>query len=211
MTPETLGGYGRGQIEVQKTNATLAKIDTSQNTVTNGLKYEDVGRTGYLAEGSLIDQFDLYWSHTGSANSMLGGKFQFWGSPRAGSGDGHKGALAVAFGGNDHQEDGGKTKYNLSGREISLLYGYRLASYAMPYTNLSFAKYDFEGKVYSTNSAINGKEPSYQSTVNSLNNGVEFAMGPMVSKLELTYQILSSNRTKERTRFIFGYTIGLTW
>lgn len=208
MTPETQGGYLKGQVEIQQTTANLVKVKTAYGTVTDGVSYNNSSRTGYLLSASLLEMLDFYWSHTGSANSLLGAKVQLYGAARGGTG--HKVAAAAAFGGNDHEMDSG-TKFNLSAQELSLIYGYRIAPYAMPYANFSHARFSYESKIKAPGSAVNGKEPSYETTVNSLNTGVEFGLGSIVSKLECSYQKLNSDRTKDRTRLVFGYSIGFAW
>ena len=211
MTPETQGGAFRGQVELQITNANQMAIDTSNGDVENGVLYEDTSRVGFLLSNSFFDSFDLFWSHVGSANSLIGAKIQFLGDPRIAGSAGHKMSLALAAGGNEHETDDEAVEFELSGQEFMLLYGYRINSNVLPYTNLSYAKYNFEGDIRSSDPLLNGLSPIFETTVLSLSGGVELSYESFFAKLEGTYQQLETTDTKNKSRMIFGYSFGLNW
>lgn len=211
MTPETQGGAFRGQVELQITNANQLAIDTSNGDVENGVLYEDTSRVGFLLSNSFFDSFDLFWSHVGSANSLIGAKIQFWGDPRISGSTGHKMAFALAAGGNEHETDDEAVEFELSGQEFMLLYGYRINSNVLPYANLSYAKYNFEGDIRSSDPLLNGLNPKFETTVLSLSGGVELSYDSFFAKLEGTYQQLETTDTKNKSRMIFGYSFGLNW
>lgn len=210
ITPETQGGAFRGQVEFQQTSANQLTIDTSNGGVEDGVTYEDVPKSGFLLSNSFFNQFDLFWAHTVSGTSMLGGKFQFIGSPRTANGAGHKMAVAVAIGGNEHETDDKSVEFELSGREIYLLYGYRFSPNVFPYLALSQSSYTFEGEIHSNNS-LNGLDPKIDTAIRALNGGVELSMEAFFLKFETTYQQLTTSETKDKSRFIFGYSMGLSW
>lgn len=212
MTPESQGGVFRGQFEFQQTSASQLTADLSNGSVDNGVNVEAVTRSGFLFSTSLLDQFDFFWNHTGGANSMLGGKFQFMGASRTGNGTGHKMALSAALGANEHEIEGSTAvEFELSGTEYQLLYGYRFSEMILAYSIFSYASYDFAGEVTSSDSTINGLTPEYQTTSRSLHGGLEFDFGAFLAKLECGYQQLLTTDTKDEAHFIFGYSLGLSW
>ena len=211
LTPESQGGAFRGQFEIQKTNANEVSIDTTQNTVDRGVLYSTITRTGFLYSNSFFEQFDLYWSHVASANSMLGGKFQFLGGSRTSNSVGHKMSLAAAFGSNEHETDDGVVEFKLGGQEFLLLYGYRFMESIMAYSTLSQASYNFSGKIHSSNASLNSQRPNIDSRIISASGGLEVGVNPVFAKLEFTYQSINTDKTKAYTNFITGLSLGLSW
>lgn len=211
ITPETQGGAFRGQIELQQASATQATIDTEQGTVTEGVKYSEVDRFGFLFSNSLFDSFDLIWSHTGGSTSMLGGKLQFLGSPRTGNGAGYKLSAAALFGGNEHETDDKSVEFELAGKEVLILYGYRVNQFVLPYSSFSYASYDFSGKIKSKDPVLNGLRPETNTKTMGLSAGLEITLDSFFGKLEATYQQLSTTDTKERSELLLGYSLGFSW
>lgn len=211
LTPETQGGAFRGQIEIQKTNANELSIDTTQNTVDRGVLYSTISRTGFLYSNSFFEQFDLYWSHVASANSMLGGKFQFLGGSRTSNALGHKMALAAAIGSNEHETDDGVVDFKLGGQEFLLLYGYRFLESVMLYSSLAQSSYNFSGKIHSSNTALNNQRPNIDSRIISASAGLEVGVNPVFVKLECTYQSINTQKTNSYTNLITGLSLGLSW
>lgn len=211
LTPETQGDAFRGQFEFQITSGNQMTIDTSNGDTQNGVLYEETSRVGFLLSNSFFDAFDIYWSHVGSANSLIGAKFQFIGSSRSAAGTGHKLSVAVAAGGNEHETEDEAVEFELGGQEFMLLYGYRISPNIFPYSSLSYAKYDFEGRIHSSDPVLNGLKPKLETTVTSLNVGTEFTLDSFFAKVEGTYQQLKTTDTKDKTRMIFGYSLGLNW
>ena len=212
MTPESQGGVFRGQFEFQQTSATQLTADVSDGTVENGVQAEDVKRSGFLFSTSILDQFDFFWNHTGGANSMIGGKFQFMGGSRTANATGHKMALSVALGGNEHEvDDEPAVNFELSGREFQFLYGYRFSEMILTYANLSYSTYDFTGEISSSDATIDGLAPEYETTTRSLYGGLEFDFGAFMAKIECGYQQILTTDTKDRSAFLFGYSLGLNW
>lgn len=211
ITPESQGGAFKGQFEFQQVGATQLTVNTSEGSVDNGVLYSETARSGFLFSNSLFNQFDLVWSHTGGANSMLGGKFQFLGAPRSGKGSGHKASLGILFGGNEHETDDEAVEFELTGREYLLLYGYRLSENVFPYASFSYASYSFSGKIRSRDPDLNGLEPEFVTMSRALSGGVELSFEAFFAKLEATYQQLQTDDTKDKDRFIIGYSLGFSW
>lgn len=211
LTPESQGEAFRGQIEVQKTTGNELSIDTRQNSINDGVLYSKVSRTGFLFSNSLFNQFDLFWSHTAGANSMIGGKFQFLGGSRISKSTGHKMSLAAAIGSNEHETDDGVVEFTLGGQEYMFLYGYRFVEQLLAYTSLSQANYMFDGEINSRNSALNGQQPKIDSKIISLSGGIEASVESVFAKLEFTYQSIASDKTKAYTNYITGLSVGLSW
>lgn len=210
ITPEAQGGAFRGQVELQQAKATNITIDTSNGTVDEGVLYEEVTRTGFLVSNSVFNQIDVVWSHTGGGNSLLGGKFQFLGEPRTSNAAGHKAAIGALFGGNEHETDDDSIEFDLTGREYLVLYGYRINENFFPYTSLSLATYNFQGKINSNNS-LDGLRPEYVTDSRALNTGIEINFNTIFAKLEATYQQLKTDHTKPKDRFVIGYSLGISW
>lgn len=210
ISPETQGGIFHGQFEFHQTNASQLSADTSESTVDRGVVYQDVSRSGFLYSNSFFDQFDLFWSHTGSANSMVGGKLQVMGASRSAKAAGQKLSLALAFGANDHELEDESIEFELSGREFLVIYGYRINESFLPYASLSYANYDFKG-IININNALNGLRPKYATISKAVNGGFEFSIDSFISKVEATYQQLVTTDTKDEHNIVFGYSLGFSW
>jgi hypothetical protein len=206
MTPETQGGAFRGHFEFMQASATQLAVNVKNGTVDDGVVYTDVTRSGFLFENSFFENFDAVWTHTGSSTSLLGGKFQFIGGSRTSNSAGHKMSFAALFGGNEYESDDKKVQFDLRGRELLLLYGYRLNETVLPYTSLSYATYDFDGRIKPSN-----LEPKFHTLSKAINTGIEITFNPFFAKLELTYQQLATDDTKDKQRFMYGYTLGFNW
>lgn len=211
LTPESQGGALRGQFEMQSTSANQLTIDTSQGNVDNGVNYSVIDRTGYLFSNSLFDQLDLYWSHVGSANSMVGLKFQFLGDPRISKSAGHKMSIAAAVGENEHETEDQSVEFNLAGQEFMLLYGYRFSEFVMAYSSFSMASYSFKGEIRSSDPALNGADPRFDTKIRSLSGGLELSYAAFFAKVETTYQKLATTDTNDKENIIVGYSIGISW
>ena len=212
MTPESQGGAFRGQFEFQQNTANQLTADLTAGSVDDGVLSAQVARSGFLYSTSIYDQFDLFWTHTGGGNSLLGGKYQFLGASRTSNGTGHKMAFSAAFGANDYETDGSTSvEFELGGNELQLLYGYRFGEIVLAYSNLSYARYRFNSEVSSTDSSINGLEPRYDTRIVALYGGLEFDFGLLFAKLECGYQQLQTTDTDTKTDFLYGYAIGANW
>lgn len=207
LTPETHGGNLRTQIEIQSGSANQLTVKSTGS----GVNTVPTSRTGYLFETSFFESFDFFWAHTGGANSMVGGKFQFLGGSRA-SGTGHKMSIAAGFGGNEHEIDGEPTiNFEMTGREILLLYGYRISEYILLYASASKAVYNFEATIKSSNSTLNGLKPSNATDVMGFYGGTELNLSSFLSKIECGYQKLDTTASKVYTNAFCGYSVGYHW
>ncbi len=212
MTPESQGGFLESQFEVQQSSATGVNIDGSSGSLDDGLIYRSDKRASYLFSTSLIDMVDFYWSHTGSANSLLGAKIQFFGGSRISKSAGHKLAFTAAAGGNEHELKGDpKIEFKLAGSDFSLIHGYRFNEFFLLYDSLSYSRYKFDGKVSSSNPLFNGTKPGYASTLVGAYIGTELSFGPFFGKLECGYQMIKSQSTKNRMASLIGYSLGFSW
>ncbi len=212
MTPESQGGMFNSQAEFQQTSANELRSDMRNASVKDGVINQVIPRTGFAFSTSLLDQMDLFWSHTGGGNSLLGVKFQFLGGSRTSKAMGHKMAFSAAFGGNDYQTAGDNAvEFELKGQEYQFLYGYRFGEMVLLYTNASYARYNFLGTINSSDATINGLEPQYETKVMSLLSGLELGLGSFFGKAECGYQQLSTSYTKLASHFIYGYAMGVSW
>jgi hypothetical protein len=211
ITPETQGGALNGTIEVQKTGATQLTVNINQSNNVEGAVIITTARTGFLYNTSFFEQFDFVWSHTGSGNSMLGGKFQFIGPSRTANGAGHKFALAGLFGGNNYETDDKAVKFTLGGTEYLAIYGYRLNESVLFYSSFSYADYLFKGKITSSNPTLNGQRPNLNTRIRALYAGIELTYQAVFLKVESGYQELVTTDTKDFTHTITGVSFGYAW
>lgn len=211
ITPESQGGVFRGQFELQQTKANQLTIDTTNSSVNDGVIYSDLNRVGFLYSTSLMESFDFFWSHTGNANSMLGGKLQLLGGSRSAKAVGNKLAIGAAFGGNEHETEDKKVEFELSGQELLLIYGYRFSENVLAYSSYSYATYHFTGVLNSSVVALNGAKPDYRTRVQSLSLGTELALEILILKLEGTYQQLRTDKTRDKENLSIGYSVGFQW
>lgn len=211
LTPESQGGIFRGQAEFQQTMANQLRVVVENGSVKDGVVYSDTKRSGFLVSESILNSFDLVWSHTGTANSLFGGKFQLLGGSRIEKQTGHKLALGALFGGNNHETEDKSFEFTLSGREFLLLYGYRLSENILPYASLSVASYKFQGTLSSSDPITNGLKPDLVTDARTLSGGFEFSFESFFAKFEGSYQQLTTTDTKSRAHTVFGYSIGYSW
>lgn len=212
MTPESQGGVFESQFELQQSSANQLTADVSQADVKDGVNYQVVNRTGFLLSTSLVEQLDLFWTHTGGGNSLLGVKYQFLGGSRISKSAGHKMALSFAIGGNEHETSGADTvEFELQGQEAQLLYGFRFSEIVMAYTNLSYGRYLFDGEIKSSTASIDGLKPAYETKSTALYGGLELNLAVFFAKLECGYQQLKTTYTNDETAFFYGYSFGMSW
>ena len=210
VTPETQGGAFNGQFELVQASANQLIINTNEGTVDNGVVYTDVVRSGFLFANSIFEKLDLIWSHTGGANSLVGAKFQPLGGSKLAKAAGHKLSLGFMMGGNKHETGDETIEFELSGSEYFVVYGFRINENVLPYAGLFRSNYNFEGIIH-TNNVLNGLEPNFSSSINTLTGGIELSYEAFVMKFETGYQQISTTDTKERTRYLFGYSLGFNW
>lgn len=208
ITPESQGDAFRGQIEIQKTtgNELSANYEGSE---LKGVTYSEVPRTGFLLSNSFFNNFDLVWSHTAGANSMIGGKFQFYGGSRVSKESGHKLALTALIGSNEHETDDQSVEFKIGGQEYLINYGYRFTPQILAYSSLSQGNYNFDGHV--RKGSLNGQRPNLDSHVISLSGGFEGDIDPIFAKLEFTYQTINTDKTRSYSHYITGLSIGYAW
>lgn len=212
MTPETQGGSLESSAEFQQSQANQLTSDVRNGSVKDGVLNSVIKRSGFLFATSWIEQIDVFWNHTGAGNSLIGGKYQFFGASRIAKGAGHKMAISLAIGGNQHETDGSnRVRFELTGKEVQLLYGYRVNEYFLAYSNLAYGKYDFAGTITSNDPSLNGLKPAYTTQTLSLYGGSELTLGPFFGKAELGYQLLQTTYTKNVMNFVAGYSLGFNW
>lgn len=209
ITPESQGGVLKGSFEVHQTKGNQVTVKPDGGRGDKGVEYEALKRMGFLLSASLFEKFDVIWSHTGGAPSMLGGKFQFLGEPKEAKAAGHKGALVLGIGGNESEDENGVMDFELQGRTAMGIYGYRFTDFLMPYVNLTFGNYKFEGIFHK--GALAGSRPEYTTNILGLTGGLELSYEIVFFKLELTYQQLKSSKSSMETLMSSGFSVGLSW
>jgi hypothetical protein len=211
ITPETQGGFFRGQFEVQYTQGQefIPKLNTGN--LKAGADKRRIPRTGLLLSNSFADSFDLIWSHMGGSTSMIGGKVQFLGGSRSSNTTGNKLGLAFLLGGNEHQTPYKTEVRTLNSQEILVLYGYRLDAIFMPYASLSMATYKYQSELSFPSPELFGKTFKSTTAIKGLNIGTEADWQVFFVKLELSYQQMTTSNTSKETVFSYGFSGGLNW
>lgn len=207
LSPEVQGGGFKSSIELQKTTAHLARLKGNNDGI-NGLAYDEISRTAYQFSTGLFDQFDIIWSHIGSANSLIGGKFQFIGSAKGG-GDGHKLSFAYLVGGNRHESDKKDIEFRLNAQEYWGIYGYRLNPFFMPYFSFGLGQYKYRGHVKKGFYA--GERPRIKSDVYMSSLGLEINYQSVFFRLESGFQLIESTKTNDKWAMRTGFGLGYSW
>lgn len=206
LGPEVQGGGFKTSIELQKSTAHNAKLKADNNGIT-GVKYEEISRMGYLLSTGLFDSFDIIWSHIGSGNSLVGGKYQFLGGDRTGTGT--KLSVAYLVGGNEHESDKKDLEFTLNAQEFWGLYGLRINSFFMPYASLGYGKYNY--KAHIKKGFFRGERPKIKSDIYFMMVGGEFNYEGFIFKLETGFQVLESSKTKDEWAYRTGFSLGYGW
>lgn len=207
ITPEAQGGDFKTSIELSKTTGHLLKLKGGYEYI-EGVAYSDLPRTGYQLSTGLFERFDFIWSHQASANSLVGGKYQMLGSTRGG-GTGSKLALAYLVGGNEHESDAKDIEFKLNAQEFWAIYGYRLNPMFMPYSSLSFGKYNYKAQI--KRGYYQGEKPRIHSDLYSWMIGGELNIEGFFLKLETGFQLLESTKTRDKWASRTGFSAGYSW
>lgn len=206
LSPEVQGGGFKSSIEMHQTTAHHVKLVGDDEGI-NGVQYDELTRTGYQFSTGLFDQFDLVWSHVGSANSLIGGKFQALGGDRSGSGT--KLSFAYLVGGNKHETDNKDVKFTLNAQEFWALYGLRLNPFFMPYASLGYGKYNYKAQI--KKGYYQGERPRIKTDLYFLMVGGELNFEGFIFKLETGTQLLESSKTKDKWAYRTGFSVGYGW
>lgn len=207
LSPEVQGGGLKSTIEIQKTTAHLARLKGGDEGI-KGLAYDEISRTAYQFSTGLFDQFDLVWSHIGSANSLIGGKYQFIGSAKGG-GEGHKLSLAYLVGGNEHESDNKDIEFRLNAQEFWGIYGYRMNPFLMPYASFGLGLYKYRGHI--KKGYYSGERPKIKSDLYMSSVGVELNYQSISLRIESGFQLIESSRTSDKWAMRTGFGLGYSW
>lgn len=205
--PEVQGGALKTSIEVQKVTAHEAKLKGTNDGI-EGVKYDDLSRMGYQLSTGLFERLDLVWSHLGSGNSLVGGKFQLIGDGR-GSGAGTKLSIAYLVGGNEHENDDKSLDMRLNAQEFWVVGGLRINEFIMPYTSFGYGNYSYKAQI--KKGAFTGEEPRIKSSLYTLMVGAEAQFEGVIFKLETGTQLIESTKTKDKWSYRTGFSLGYGW
>ncbi len=210
ISPESVGGSLRPQIELQQNSSKVVSIDVSGGRTDNRLLYSDKNRTGYFFGMSLIEQLDFIWYQTASSVSFTGARIQILGGSKSSNATGHKLALTAALGGNEHELDETEPKisFKMSGQDYSLIHGYRFSPNILVYESFSQTNITYDGKLKSNDPTFNGLEVGYRNTLYGLFAGVEFSYNSLMVKLECGYQRIKSTNTPNKEGMLYAYALG---
>ena len=210
MSPETQGLLFNGQLELSQPSTNQLIINTSRGSVEEGVLYYEYVPSGFHLTTGFTERIDFVWSHVGTGNSLVGGKFQLLGEPKLAKAAGHKAAIVFLTGANSYETGDSTIEFDLSGREFMFLYGFRLNEFLFPYVNLSYANYKFEG-VLNTRDSLNGLRPNISSRLITFIGGAELNYDKIILRFEGGAQKISSDKTKDFLKYFFGYSLGYSW
>lgn len=183
VMPQTVGGAMNSEFMVYQLSQGDGKIDISKPQP-YPLKFSSTSSLGYYGAFSLVDSFDLTWHHTASAPSMLGFKWQFFGTNLQQTGAGQTLALTAAFGGNEHEVDGNpRVNFNVGASDFALLHGFWITPSWQIYESVGYSSFNFEGKL-TGNTSGSFKESG---TVLMGSVGSAFVMKPFKLQVEGSY------------------------
>ncbi len=211
ITPESQGGFFKGEFEFQKTTATQIAAKAAEGDFDEGVVYGNISRSGFSFSYSFFESVDLITSHVGGGNLLGGFKYQILGNSKSAKGAGQKLALVALFGGNDYQTEDKSVIFRLDAQELLMSYGYRFSEFVMPYLSLSRSRYDFNGIISSSIPIIDGKEPNYQTIIWSLNAGGEFNWQSFFLRTEFSYQQIKTENTQTYNPINLGISLGVNW
>ncbi len=183
VLPQTVGGAMNTEFTIYQLTQGDGKIDISKPQP-YPLRFSATSSLGYYGALSILDSLDLTWQHTASAPSMLGFKWQFFGSNLQQAGAGQTLALTAAFGGNEHEVDGNpKVNFNVGASDFALIHGFWLTPSWQIYESIGYSAFSFEGKLSGNSSG------SFRDSGNTLMGsiGSAFILKPLKLQVEGSY------------------------
>ena len=207
VMPQTVGGSMNTELMIYQLQQSDGKIDISQSQP-YPLKFSTTNSLGYYGALSLLDSLDITWQHSASAPSMLGLKWQFFGTNLQQAGAGQSLALTIAFGGNEHEVDGAtKINFEVAATDVALIHGFWLTPNWQIYDSIGYSSYRFDG-VLSGNSSGQLKDSG---TVIMGSLGTAFVMNPFKLQLEGSYTKADWEGQGEIENLSLGVGLGFTF
>ena len=213
MTPETIGGGG-ADLEFQRLGFSQARLDFFGGATDNPLKLTGVinNRSLYMAAG-VSDQVDIFLRVPQESSSLLGVKFQVLGVPSNTRNNTHQLAFTIGFGAErDAFEGPFEIDLKSDVKDYSIIYGFRLNQYFIPYISLSLSDYHFRGVVKDGGGVLLGDSINYRAR-NILGGqlGGEFGIHGFSLKFEVAAQKIKWTNTEEKLLYSSGLAIRATF
>jgi hypothetical protein len=205
MTPETVGGAMNTEFELSSQQQLEGKVDVSQSEP-YPFDFSSQAAMGYYAALSLLDSIDITWSHTASAPSLVGFKWQFMGGSLQQAGAGNSMAISAAFGGNEHEIDGNpKVEFKAAATDFAVLHGYWLTPYWQIFESIGYARYSYTGELTGSTSGDFGED----GTLMNAAAGTAFVFRPYKLKFEAAYTQADWSESGKKTYLAFAFGLGL--
>jgi hypothetical protein len=205
MSPETVGGAMNTEFELSSKQQVEGKVDVSQ-AEPYPLRFTSQAAMGYFAALSLLDSVDITWTHTASAPSLLGFKWQFMGGSLQQAGAGNSMAISAAFGGNEHEIDGNpKVEFETAATDVALIHGYWLTPNWQIFETLGYASYSYKGELSGSTSGEFGED----GTLLTVAGGTALVFRPYKLKFEAAYTQADWSEAGNKTYLSFAFGLGL--
>lgn len=204
VAPQTVGGAMNSEIMIYQLQQADGKVDVSKPEP-YPLRFSTTGSLGYYGALSILENLDVTWQHAASAPSMLGLKWQFFGTNLQQAGAGHTLAITAAFGGNEHEVDGStRLNFDVSATDFAFIHGFWITPFWQIYESIGYSTYSFEGKLSGTTSG------RFADTGNVLMGslGTTFVLKPLKLQLEGSYSKADWDGREEVESFSVAFGLG---
>lgn len=204
-SPQTVGGNLNSEFVLSSASLVEGVVDLS-GTEPYGLQLSQKQANTYAAALAIAESVDLTWSHAASAPSMVGIKWQAIGTSKQQAGAGHALAIALAFGGNQHEiKDSPRVEFEVSSTDASVIHGYWLGPNVLLFDSVSYSSHAFDGDVSGFGRF------SEQGTFLTGAAGVGFVFRPVELKTELAYTQVDWSEAGAESYLSWGLSLGLSF
>jgi len=240
-TPETRGKLWNGQAEIaaQTTHkVSLARAHESYllgfralhsgPTVESNVEIDASTQVGVGAGLSVWKRIDIFFKNHAESTSMLGAKFQFYGSPEHEPEEGLKIAVLAAYGAGSEEETGDEFKsqesslnfesmratIELEQSNFAFLVGHRSNEHFIIYSSTYYSHYDVDSHL-STGSGAQ-YDLSTWGDVYGTNVGIKWNTAwesrvKLMGKVEAGYSIAKLKQVEIHDMLSIGTTFGIHW
>jgi len=204
ISPESVGGSYNGEMELGQQGQAEGKIDVSKPSP-YPILLEQRSAMSFFGALSLVDTLDFYWSHTASAPSMVGGRWQLLGGSQLTGGAGHSLALTGAFGGNEHEIEGPtNVEFKLSATDFSLIHGYWFSPQWQIFETLAYTNYTVTGDL--TGAEVGKIDDEVKQLTGAIGMALIFKPGKF--KFEAAYSSLDWSNSKDKSFISYAVSLG---
>jgi hypothetical protein len=211
MSPETVGGSLNTEVQMGKAGSAQGRLDVSESAPYPMLVSVSEGNQ-YFTALSLYPSFDLFWNHFSSSNSMFGIRYQIMGTPQTSNPQGYNLSFTAAIGGNEYEsESDPKLKFELGGRDFSIIQSYWIWSFLSFYHSVFYSKYELTGDLSSSNDPTLDAKFNQNSTNLGTNIGAQLKLFSYNFKIEYCLNRVKWSVGKAENITSLGMSLGATF